>query len=164
MTFKPPLRFAPWALALVVFPAHAADERRNFFNDPFVQITNSLRGCPVPAGPLYSNDEARAEEHARSQRGVSCHMAGRCRLPNAYLYDREIMPRVERAIHADGRFKNTSIWAYGQRRWVWLQGCVNSEAEALAAEQLVRNIDDVEAVINELSVGVATRPRYEVAR
>jgi hypothetical protein len=151
-------------LALLVCWSAGADERRNVFNDPFVQVTGALPACPAPAGPLFSDAEARAEEHARSQRGVSCHLAGRCRLPNAYLYDREIIPRVARAIHADGRFERTSIWTYGQRRWVWLQGCVNTEAESQEVERLIRNIDDVETVINELSIGVDTRPRYEMAR
>jgi hypothetical protein len=150
-------------VALLLCRYSEADERRNFFNDPFVRVTSALPACPVPAGPLFSDAEAKAEEHARSQRGVSCHLAGRCRLPNAYLYDREIIPRVAQAIHADGRFEHTSIWTFGQRRWVWLQGCVNWQAESAALEQLVRNIDDVEAVINELSVGVDVQPRYEVA-
>jgi len=157
------LRIGACVLALLVAQGVGADGRRNFFNDPFIQVTGALWACPVPAGPLYSDAEAKAEEHVRSQRGVSCHLAGRCRLPNAYLYDREIVPRVERAIHADGRFEHTSVWAYGQRRWVWLQGCVNSQAESAAIEQLIRNIDDVEAVINELSIGVDTPPRYDVA-
>ena len=152
------------ALAVSYCAPASADERRNFFNDPFVQVTGGLKACPIPAGPLFSDQEARAEEHARSQRGVSCHLAGRCRLPNAYLYDREIIPRVVKAIHADGRFGGTSIWVYGQRRWVWLQGCVGSSSESEELERMVRNIDDVEAVINELSVGVAVRPRYEVAQ
>jgi hypothetical protein len=150
-------------LALLLWGSASGDERRNFFNDPFVQVTGALAACPVPAGPLFSDAEARAEEHARSQRGVSCHLAGRCRLPNAYLYDREIIPRVARAIHTDGRFERTSIWAYGQRRWVWLQGCVNTEAESQELERLIRNIDDVEAVINELSIGIDVHPHYDVA-
>jgi hypothetical protein len=124
-------------LALLVCWSAGADERRNVFNDPFVQVTGALPACPAPAGPLFSD---------------------------AYLYDREIIPRVARAIHADGRFERTSIWTYGQRRWVWLQGCVNTEAESQEVERLIRNIDDVETVINELSIGVDTRPRYEMAR
>jgi hypothetical protein len=157
-------RIGLFVLALLLCRGTEADERRNFFNDPFIQVTHALPACPVPAGPLYSDEEAKADAHGRAQRGVSCYMAGRCRLANAYLYDREIIPRVAQAIHADGRFEHTSIWAYGQRRWVWLQGCVNSEADAQALERLIRNIDDVETVINELSVGVTARPRYEVAR
>ena len=56
------------------------------------------------------------------------------------------------AILADGRFSQTSIWIQGQRRWVWLKGCVRTRDQVNALKQLVRNIDDVEAVINELVV------------
>jgi osmotically-inducible protein OsmY len=72
--------------------------------------------------------------------------------PNAYLYDREIIPRVKLAIESDGRFTDTSIWVEGQRRWVWLKGCVRRKESVTALERLVRNIDDVEAVVNELHV------------
>ena len=72
---------------------------------------------------------------------------------NAYLYDREIIPPVKQAIEVDGRFPNTSLWVEGQRRWVWLKGCVASDAQSVEIERLVRNIDDVEAVINQLTVG-----------
>lgn len=94
----------------------------------------------------------RAESHWRAERGTSCFQSGRCRLPNAYLYDREIIPRVKKAILADGRFADTSLWIEGQRRWVILKGCVAHAAQIPALEQLVRNIDDVEAVISQLSV------------
>ena len=85
------------------------------------------------------------------ERGTSCYQSGRCRLPNSYLYDKEIIPRVRKAILADGRFDDTSIWVEGQRRWVWLKGCVASAAQSALIEQLVRQIDDVEAVVNELT-------------
>lgn len=133
--------------------AHAEDAvRANFFNDPFVQVTHGIAACPVPPGPLITEAERRTESHYRAERGTSCYQAGRCRLPNAYLYDSEIIPRVQKAIHADGRFADTSVWAEGQRRWVWLKGCVRSAEQAAALEQLVRQIDDVEAVINELHI------------
>ena len=53
---------------------------------------------------------------------------------------------------ADGRYAQTSIWVEGQRRWVWLKGCVRREVEAKELEKLVQSIDDVELVINELVV------------
>jgi osmotically-inducible protein OsmY len=137
-----------WAAVAV-----ADDARRNVFDDPFVQLTRGLAGCPVPAGPLLTEAEARAQAHGRAERGTSCFRAGRCRLPNSYLYDQEIMPRVRKAVEADGRFeRTTSVWATGQRRWVWLQGCVSDAGEAQALEALVRGIDDVEGVVNELAV------------
>ncbi len=67
-----------------------------------------------------------------------------------YLYDAEIIRRVQNAILVDRRFDDTSIWFEGPRRWVWLRGCVRRPQQAAALEQLVRGIDDVEAVINEL--------------
>jgi BON domain len=143
--------------------ASAQATRTNAFNDPFVAITNGMPQCPVPQGPMYTPGEVAEEAHWRSQRGVSCHTAGRCRLPNAYLYDQEIIPRVKLAIDSNGRFKNTSVWAYGQRRWVFLQGCVASRDEANELERIVRLIDDVESVINELMVGTEGKVPYRRA-
>lgn len=129
-----------------------AQERANFFNDPFIQATSGISTCPVPEGPLITEEDVRAQSHSRAERGTSCYQAGRCRLPNSYLYDKEIIPRIKKAIDANGSFADTSVWAEGQRRWVWLKGCVHDQAQADALEQLVRNIDDVEGVINQLSV------------
>lgn len=93
-----------------------------------------------------------AQAHSRIERGTSCFQSGRCRLPNSYLYDQEIVPRVKKAILADGRFADTSIWVEGQRRWVWLKGCVQRPQQARELEELVHSLDDVEAVIDQLSV------------
>ena len=109
-----------------------------------------------------ADDHARrkcAEAHPRAERGTRCYQAGRCRLPSSYLYDKEIIPRVKTAILADGRFAGTSVWALGQRRWVILKGCVRTETERKALEGLVRAIDDVEAVVNELVVTNRKRAR-----
>jgi hypothetical protein len=147
---------APAVFAILAFgvsiSASAADERANYFGDPFLQVTHAIADCPPQPEPTITQAEMRAQAHARAERGTSCYQSGRCRLPNAYLYDKEIIPRVEKAILADRRFAQTSIWVEGRRRWVWLKGCVRSRAEAGALERLVRNIDDVESVVNELVV------------
>ncbi len=130
-----------------------AQERANYFNDPLVKVTNGLAGCTVPEAPSLTPDEVRVQSHLRSERGTRCYLSGRCRLPNSYLYDQEIISRVKKAIDADGRFADTSVWAEGQRRWVTLKGCVRSKSESEALVQLVRSIDDVEKVVNELVVG-----------
>lgn len=156
----------PSLLAMLLAAMHvqiAAQERSNVFNDPFAQVTADLAACPVPDAPGVTVQEVRELEHDRSQRGVSCWLAGRCRLSNAYLYDTEIIPRVQQAIHYSGRFKETSIWAAGQRRFVWLQGCVTTVEQAVDAEQLVRRIDDVEGVVNQLMIGTDGTPAYRVA-
>ncbi len=78
-----------------------------------MQVTTALPQCPVPEGPLYTEAEVRELAHVRSQHGGSCHRVGRCRLPNSYLYDAEIIPRVQRYIQQDGRFDDTSVWVLG---------------------------------------------------
>ena len=154
------------ALALVCLSPllQAQDQRTNAFDDPFLQATRALPQCPVPEGPLYTAAEAKAQIHGRAERGTTCHYWGRCRLPNAYLYDKDIIPRVATFIQRDDRFQGTSVWLLGQRRWVYLKGCVATEAQSDQLEREVRLIDDVEAVINELMVGTSGTPRYDLDR
>jgi hypothetical protein len=84
--------------------ARSAEERANLFGDPFVQVTSGIADCPPQQGPMITQSEMRAEAHPRAERGTRCFESGRCRLPNSYLYDKEIIPRVQKAIVADGRF------------------------------------------------------------
>jgi hypothetical protein len=152
---------ATLSLALLASVVAAQEPRRNAFDDPFVVVTQGLAGCPIAEGPLLTEDQVRAEAHDRAQRGTSCWLAGRCRLHNAYLYDKEIVPRVVKAVKVDGRYGDTSVWALGQRRWVWLKGCVARPEQREALEGLVRQIDDVEGVVNELMVGATGKPPYK---
>ena len=151
------------ALQLAGTAAHAKAaaspaQRRNWFDDPFIQATHALPGCPVPDQPLMTEAEMIHDSHWRAERGTSCYQSGRCRLPNAYLYDKEIVPRVVKAIAAADTFEDTSIWVEGQRRWVWLKGCVSTPGQAAELERMVRLIDDVEAVIPQLIVGTTMPP------
>lgn len=91
---------------------------------------------------------------------MSCWLDGRCRLPNAYLYDAEIIPRVARAVAYSGRFADTSLWALGQRRQVRLMGCVSRVEQIGQLETLVRRIDEVEDVQVDLVVGTPSRVPY----
>lgn len=148
-------------LSLALAAAATAQERRNWFDDPFLPVTAGLAGCPVPRGPLLTEDEMRREQHDRTQRGTSCWLDGRCRLPNAYLYDKEIAPRVKKAVDADGRFAaTTSVWIVAQRRQVFLQGCVQRREQADALAAVVKRIDDVEGVVDQTMVGTAGKAPY----
>ena len=139
--------------------------RTNAFNDPFVQVTAALPGCPAPEGPLYTETEVRELAHVRAQHGGSCYRVGRCRLPNSYLYDAEIIPRVQLYIREDDRFADTSVWVLGERRLVTLMGCVQSAEQARALEKAVELVDDVMGVINLLQVGTERgAARYPLAR
>jgi hypothetical protein len=149
--------------SLVLVSAHA-QERKNFFDDPFVQVTSAIAGCPVPQEPGETQAELAALAHVRAQHGTSCYLSGRCRLPNSYLYDKEIIPRVAQYIKLDGRFDNTSVWVLGERRLVTLMGCVQSREQSIELERAVALVDDVMGVINQLMVGTQEEPRYKVAR
>lgn len=162
MTRRPTLLAA---LVLVAAPLIAcAQERRNWFDDPFVQVTSALPGCPVPAPPGMTEEEMRSEAHVRSQHGGSCFRVGRCRLPNSYLYDKELVPRVAQYLRMDGRFDDTSVWVLGERRLVTLMGCVRTPEQAEQLEKAAMLVDDVMGVINLLSVGTAAPPRYRLER
>ncbi|MBW8735554.1 MAG: BON domain-containing protein [Asticcacaulis sp.] len=152
------------ALAAHAQAASAPSERRNWFDDPFIQATHGLPGCPIPDAPLLTEAQMQHETHWRAERGTSCYRSGRCRLPNAYLYDKEIVPRVVKAIDAAGQFADTSVWVEGQRRWVWLKGCVSTKEQAAELERIVRLVDDVEAVIPQLIVGTTMPPGIPVYR
>ena len=150
------------ALALGLAAAHG-QERRNAFDDPFLQVTQALPNCPVPRGPGYTEEEVRKEAHVRAQHGTSCFRVGRCRLPNSYLYDKEIIPRVQQYLRMDGRFDDTSVWVLGERRLVTLMGCVQTKEQAAEMERVVGLIDDVMGVVNKLMVGAKGKPAYETA-
>ena len=161
-----------WLLPLLCLavPASAAPPgeaaRTAAFNDPFVQVTSAMDRCPVPERPLYTEQQVREQAHERAQHGTSCYASGRCRLPNSYLYDAEIIPRVQQLIRYDGRFADTSVWLLGQRRIVTLLGCVRTVEQGRALEQAVGLVDDVVGVVNLLHVpGRRQGPvGYKVAR
>jgi hypothetical protein len=142
----------------------AAQDRRNAFGDPFLQVTSALPGCPVPRPPGFTEEEVRKEAHVRAQHGTSCHRVGRCRLPNSYLYDKEIIPRVQQYLRMDGRFDDTSVWILGERRLVTLMGCVKTEKQKEEMERAALLVDDVMGVVNYLMVGTREKPKYELAR
>ena len=153
-----------FASTWVIASAACAQERKNWFDDPFLQVTSAIAACPVPAPPGMTAEEMRAQAHVRAQHGGSCYRAGRCRLHNSYLYDKEIIPRVQTYLRQDGRFDNTSVWVLGERRLVTLMGCVQSAEQSLAMERAVLLVDDVMGVVNFLMVGTKGVPKYDVPK
>jgi|SRR5947207_1479415 len=134
----------------------------NLFGDPFVQVTSAIANCPSPRGPYITAEQARVQQHVRSQHGGSCFRVGRCRLPNSYLYDAEIIPRVQTYIREDGRFNDTSLWILGERRIVTIMGCVKTKEQAEALERTVSLVDDVLNVVPFLSIGTEGKPPYKL--
>lgn len=140
-------------LLLAAAGAAAQDGKRvNPFGDPFMPVTSAIASCPAAQPPVLTEQQVRDAAHVRSQHGVSCHRSGRCRLPNSYLYDKEIIPRVVQFIRNDGRFDDTSLWVLGERRLVTLMGCVRSKEQAQALERAVMQVDDVMGVIDQTRI------------
>lgn len=147
--------------AMLLFPlVIAAEERRNWFDDPFGAATRGLPACPAPRGPLLTEAEKLKESHARAERGTSCWLRKMCERPNAYLYDRGIHDAVIKAIGADRRFAGTSVWVTTQRRFVFLHGCVRDRAQVKALVQVAAGVKDVERVLDELQVGTGAETPY----
>lgn len=144
--------------AISHFQAMAGSDVPAAVSDPFAQATSGFGGCPAASPPVLSAAELRSQEHVRVQHGTSCYRSGRCRLPNSYLYDAEIVPRVALYLREDGRFADTSVWVLSQRRLVTLMGCVRNQEQFAAMERAVMLVDDVMGVINQLSIGSGTVP------
>jgi hypothetical protein len=123
-------RYAAWCAAMLLasMGVHADEARRNWGNDPFLQISTALPACPEPLGPRQTEREWLAEAHYRVERGNSCWVEGRCRLSNAYRYDAEIAQAVQRRIDtiepATHWREQSSLWLLLQRRFIYVQGCV----------------------------------------
>jgi hypothetical protein len=154
----------PWLLGATVAHAQGAPEKQNWFGDPFFQVSSGLSACPVPEGPLLTREEAREAEHWRAERGTSCYLHGQCREPNAYLYDKGLAKPVAKALAAVPGVQADSVWVTIQRRWVFLQGCVRTKAQAGALQRAAQAVPDVDAVVPQLLVGAKGRPPYDVRR
>ena len=126
------------ALAALAHPAHAEDDAaRNWANDPFLQLRADDPGCPEPRGPRMTAIEWRAEAHWRIETGTSCWLAGRCADANAYRYDAAIAQALFPRLQALPELAGGGVWAYLQRRILFVQGCVADRAQAQAVEAAI---------------------------
>ncbi|MDR6477525.1 hypothetical protein ABIE53_004145 [Burkholderia sp. OAS925] len=139
--------------------AHGEKQRINRGHDPFLQISKAIDGCPAPLGPLETEQEWLADSHYRIERGNSCWIEGRCRLPNAYLYDKEIAEAVQRRlanINAATHWReHSTLWLTLQRRFVYVEGCVSPRFDTQAFLSELAKTADVERVIDNTT----TNPR-----
>jgi hypothetical protein len=116
----------------------AVDESpRNWGNDPFLQLRGDDTACPEPRGPRMTASEWRAEAHWRIETGTSCWLAGRCSDANAYRYDAAIAQALFPRLQALPELAGSGVWAYLQRRILFVQGCVADTAQARAIEAAI---------------------------
>ena len=140
------------ALASPAAPA-LAEELRNWFDDPWFQVRDGYRECPLPRGPFTTHDEMLRETHHRSERGTRCWLEKRCAKPSAYMYDRDIAQAIRARFAASAKLGDASLWVTVQGRYAWIEGCVRSERERGELEALLRAIPDLDL----LTVNVVTR-------
>ncbi|GAB3626070.1 hypothetical protein PTE30175_00933 [Pandoraea terrae] len=140
----------------------AEPDIQNYGHDPFLHISSAVPDCPVPLGPAMRRAEWIADAHHRAEKGNSCWLEGRCRLPNSYAYDTEIAASAQRRLDSlSGTMPwrtSTSLWLTFQRRIVVVQGCV---APGFPTAALIRSLGqtaDVENVVNQTVVRPGRAP------
>ena len=158
----------PLLLAALAWPvpgaAQAVPERQNWFNDPFFQISNAIPDCPVPAGPLITEQERRVQSHHRAERGTTCWLAGQCDRPNFYAYDADIADAIKAALKASNPFAGATLWVTVQGRVVYIEGCVPDQGMEPALETFAKGVAGVQQAIAAVLVKGApsARPPYRL--
>ncbi len=147
-------------LAALAVGGARAEQLQNWFGDPYFQVRDAVPGCPVPRGPLMTEDDMRRSAHARAERGTRCWQEGQCAKPNAYMYDAGIAAEVRRRFAASGELKASSLWVTVQRRIVYVEGCAAGSKAAKAIEGLLRGTADVEQVVVNLARHASDRAPY----
>ena len=157
------LQHFAWCLLVSIAsqPALADDLRSNRGNDPFFQISKAIPECPIPLGPLETEQEWVNEAHYRIERGNSCWVEGRCRLSNAYRYDAEIAEAVQRRLStiniATHWREQSSLWLTLQRRFIYVQGCVSPDFDKTKFLFELAKTADVDKVIDNMTTDPAAK-------
>jgi BON domain len=152
------------ALVAIAGPcaAQGEAERRNWFNDPFFQISASIPNCPLPAGPFITEAERRAESHHRAEKGTTCWLAGNCERPNAYDYDKDIAAALQAALARRNPFADTTLWVTVQGRVVYFEGCAASQSVAAELETFARKLPYVQQAAANVRTGSSARAPYKL--
>lgn len=141
------------AILLAAMPMSAAGGAELVQLDPFAQATAGFSSCPPVRPRLVTLEESRSQAHARIERGTRCALEGTCEPGGAYKRDPEINEQVRAAIAADRRFADTSVWVTTSRKWVTLEGCVQTSAQRAALVRFAGRLPNIERVFDELHMG-----------
>ena len=131
----------------VAVGARSAEELRNWFNDPFFQISASVPDCPLPVGPFVSESDKRVQAHGRAEKGTTCWLAKECDRPNAYAYDQDIADSFRRAIAGGDRLRGTTLWVTVKGRVLYIEGCALQNSAVAGVEALARSLPHVQQAI-----------------
>ena len=154
------------ALALAVLAstclAQAGEELRNWFNDPFFQISAGIPDCPTPAGPFVTESERRVQAHRRAEKGTTCWLARECERPNAYAYDPDIATALQAEMRNRNPFPDTTLWVTVQGRVLYIEGCVTQASEIAELEALARALPHVQQAIAIVRIGPSGPAPYKL--
>ena len=150
------------AVGAALAVAAGADELRNWFDDPFFQISSALDDCPLPAGPFVSESDKRVQAHRRAEKGTTCWLAGECDRPNAYAYDRDIAEAFRNAVAGADRLPATTLWVTVQGRVLYIEGCALQNSSVEAVEALARSLPHVQQAIAIVRTDPAAPPPYKL--
>ena len=150
---------APVALAA---PPADEDERRNWFDDPFFQISADVPDCPLPMGPYMTEAERRVQTHHRAEKGTTCWLAGQCERPSFYAYDQDIAAALRLALHRHPPAQPSTLWVTVQGRVVYIEGCATDDTVAAALEATARSVEHVQQAIAVVRTDPSARPPYRL--
>lgn len=158
------LRLMATAVVAASSCSAAAQELRNWFDDPFFQLTAAVAACPEPAGPRSTEAERLAQSHHRVEKGVSCWLARQpdCPSPSAYAHDHDIAAQIRAAAPAEAALAQTTLWVTVQGRIVYVEGCVTAATQAEAIEAFIRRLPQVQRVVAIVSSTPGARPPYRL--
>ncbi|HTJ94005.1 MAG TPA: hypothetical protein VL424_12980 [Pararobbsia sp.] len=139
--------------AIAANSINSAEPRSNHGNDPFISISTGIAACPVPLGPMQTDKEWLANSHNRIEHGNNCWSEGRCRLMNAYSYDKEIADSVQRRLRYMNTLdlhwmERTTLWLTIQSRVIFVQGCIAPEFDKAKFFAVLAQTADVDRVVD----------------
>jgi hypothetical protein len=146
------------SMCLMAISPAAAQEYRNWFNDPFFQISSADPTCPEPAGPFVDEISKRTQSHHRAEKGTTCWLAGQCDRPKAYLYDADIAKAIQKDLRQTTQLKNTTLWITVQSRVVYIEGCARDRATVDRLETRIRAIQYVQQTSRHVRIDIKGQP------
>jgi hypothetical protein len=155
-------------LLLLATRTYAGDSLQNRGNDPFFQVSSAIPDCPEPVGPRVSEEDWKGEQHHRIEHGNHCWIEGRCRLPNAFEYDAEIAESARRRLqwlsNAMPAWRQSTLWITVWQRWMLIQGCVSLAFPSDGFIAAMKEVPDVERVIDQTTAHPERGVPYAVFR
>jgi hypothetical protein len=150
-------------LAAIAPAGFAAEPLRNWFDDPFFQISAAVADCPLPAGPFVTESDKRVQAHRRAEKGTTCWLAKECDRPNAYAYDKDIAAAFQQALRDAGNpFPGSTLWVTVQGRVLYIEGCALQEATVAKVESFARALPHVQQAIAIIRTDPRSRPPYKL--